>query len=103
MMRIAFLIALTAALLFPAVAVAQVPDPWHDDLVDHLAGTWKMEGNVMGRAAHHDVRAEWVLNHQFLRIEEKTSSGAARRARSGLTMRFGFWATIRSANGMCCT
>src|ERR1700679_3405176 len=77
MMRIAFLIALTAALLFPAVAVAQVPDPWHDDLVDHhLAGTWKMEGNVMARAAHHDVRAEWVLNHEFLRIEEKTSNGA---------------------------
>jgi hypothetical protein len=39
MMRIAFLIALTAAPSFPAVAVAQAPDPWHDDLVDHLAGT----------------------------------------------------------------
>ena len=75
-MRIAFLIALTAALLFPAVAVAQAPDPWHDDLVDHLAGSWKMEGNVMGHPAHHDVRAEWVFNHQFLRIEEKTSAGA---------------------------
>jgi hypothetical protein len=76
MMRIAFLIALTAALLFPAVPVAQAPDPWHDDLVDHLAGSWKMEGNVMGHPAHHDVRAEWVFNHQFLRIEEKTSAGA---------------------------
>ena len=39
MMRIAFLIALTAAPSFPAVAVAQAPDPWHDDLVDHLADT----------------------------------------------------------------
>jgi hypothetical protein len=75
-MKIAFLLALAAALVFPAVAAAQAPEPWHDDLVDHLAGTWKMEGNVMGRAAHHDVQAEWVFNHQFLRIEEKTSPAA---------------------------
>lgn len=76
-MKIAFLAALIAVvLLFPAAVLAQAPDPWHDDLVDHLAGTWKMEGNVMGNAAHHDVRAEWVFNHQFLRIEEKTSPAA---------------------------
>ena len=30
----------------------------------------------MGREAHHDVQAEWVLNHQFLRIHEKTAAGA---------------------------
>ena len=49
---------------------------WHDDLVDHLAGNWKLEGPVMGRPGHHGVQAEWVLNHQFLRIHEKTSAGA---------------------------
>jgi hypothetical protein len=75
-MKIAFLLALATALVFPAVAAAQAPEPWHDDLVDHLAGTWKMEGNVMRRAAHHDVQAEWVFNHQFLRIAEKTSPAA---------------------------
>ena len=67
---------LAVASLVPAAALAQVPEPWHDDLVEHLTGAWKLEGQVMGRAAHHDVRAEWVLNHQFLRIEEKTSSDA---------------------------
>ncbi len=30
----------------------------------------------MGRAAHHEVTAEWVLNHQFLRIHENTSVSA---------------------------
>ncbi len=30
----------------------------------------------MGKAAHHTVTAEWVLNHQFLRIHEKTASNA---------------------------
>ena len=30
----------------------------------------------MGREAHHEVCAEWVLNHQFLRLHEKTAAGA---------------------------
>jgi hypothetical protein len=49
---------------------------WRDDLVDHMTGAWKLEGQVMGRDAHHEVQAEWVLNHQFLRIQEKTDAGA---------------------------
>ena len=60
-----------------AASVAQTPAEWRDDLVDHMTGSWKMEGSVMGRDAHHEVEAEWVLNHQFLRIHEKTSSGAS--------------------------
>jgi len=73
-------------LLFPILALgflfvfgfatAQAPPPWHDDFIDHMAGTWKMEGQVMGRPAHHEVQAEWVLNHQFLCIREKTSADA---------------------------
>ena len=47
-----------------------------DDLVNHLEGSWKLEGNVMGNQAHHDVQADWVLNRQFLRITEKTSANA---------------------------
>jgi len=30
----------------------------------------------MGRAAHHEVHAEWVLGHEFLRIREETDAGA---------------------------
>jgi len=55
---------------------AQASTEWRDDLVDHLAGTWKLEGQVMGREAHHDVQAEWVLHHQFLRIHERTTATA---------------------------
>ena len=56
--------------------VAQAPAEWPDGLVNHLAGSWKLEGNVMGNNAHHDVQADWVLNHQFLRIQEKTAANA---------------------------
>lgn len=47
-----------------------------DDLMNRLEGSWKLEGNVMGNAAHHDVQADWVFNRQFLRITEKTSADA---------------------------
>jgi uncharacterized protein DUF1579 len=70
------LLAITLLFFFAVAATAQRPEPWHDDLVEHLSGDWKMTGNVMGRPAHHDVKAEWVFNHQFLRIEEKTSASA---------------------------
>jgi hypothetical protein len=58
------------------LARAQAPTPWQDDLVDHLAGSWKLTGTISRQAAHHDVRAAWVLNHQFLRIEERTAADA---------------------------
>jgi len=47
-----------------------------EDLADHMTGTWELAGQIMGRAAHHEVQAEWVLNHQFLRIHEKTQVNA---------------------------
>ena len=63
-------------LLVPLAALAQAPSAWHDELVDRLAGTWKVTGTIRGQKAHHDLRAEWALNHQFLRIEEQTSADA---------------------------
>src|ERR1700730_18942874 len=52
------------------------PAEWPDDLVAHMSGTWKLQGTVLGAAAHHIVIADWVLNHQFLRIHENTASSA---------------------------
>lgn len=62
--------------LVPFRSGAQAPAGWRDDLVDHLVGTWKMEGQIMGRDSHHEVEAAWMLNHQFLRIQEKTGPDA---------------------------
>ena len=44
--------------------------PLSDPLLDELAGSWKLTGRIAGQAAEHTVRAEWVLNHQFLSIHE---------------------------------
>jgi hypothetical protein len=41
-----------------------------------MIGRWKLEGKIVWRDAHHEVEAEWVLNHQFVRIHEKTEDAA---------------------------
>jgi hypothetical protein len=57
-------------------SMAQSPAEWQDTLAGHITGTWKVDGNVLGREAHHEINAEWMLNHQFLRIHEKTAATA---------------------------
>ena len=76
-MKIAAAPLLASLLLFaPKIAAAQDQTGWHDDLAEHMAGTWNLEGTIAGKEAHHTVTAEWVLNHQFLRLVEKTSASA---------------------------
>lgn len=75
-------VSLTFALaLLPNPAFSQSLDgPSHvfaDSLFDNMTGTWNLTGKVMGRDASHTVEAEWVLNHQFLRIHEKDRNPAA--------------------------
>ena len=76
-MKHAWLRAVAIIALLGSSVAAQTPTEWHDDLVDHMVGTWKMEGHVMGQAAHHEVKADWVLTHQFLRLHEKTIAMAS--------------------------
>jgi hypothetical protein len=78
-MKTTFYLLLLIVLLIGLVPVdlgAQAPAEWRDDLVDHMIGTWKLNGQIMGRDAHHEVKVEWVLNHQFLHIHEKTEADA---------------------------
>jgi hypothetical protein len=74
--RAAWHLMLTMLALVSGAAGAQSPDEWNDELVEHLTGMWKLEGTVMGHTAHHDIRARWVLNHQFLNIQERTAANA---------------------------
>jgi hypothetical protein len=48
---------------------AQQP-PVKSSLLDHLVGKWVLEGTIGGRDTTHDVNAEWVLDHHYLRIHE---------------------------------
>ena len=64
MIRTIFLLALLAPL-----AVAQQP-PLNSPLLDHLAGSWVLEGTIAGQHVTHSVDAEWVLDHHYLRLHE---------------------------------
>jgi hypothetical protein len=44
-----------------------------EPLLDHLVGKWELGGRIAGQEAHYRVEADWVLNHQFLRIHQKQS------------------------------
>jgi hypothetical protein len=75
-MRSHFVLALAVFILLRSPLPAQMSPEWTDDLVDHMVGSWKITGQVLGHEAHHEVQAEWVLNHQFLRVHEKTAADA---------------------------
>jgi hypothetical protein len=67
--------------LFCAIALAttaqELDGPshvFHDQLLDNMAGNWKLTGKIMQRDVEHRVEAEWVLNHQFLRLHEKQTA-----------------------------
>jgi hypothetical protein len=62
---------LLMALVFCAasVALAQQP-PVKSPLLDHLAGKWVLQGTIAGQSTTHDVDADWVLDHHYLRIHE---------------------------------
>lgn len=61
---------LALVLLFASgLAFAQQP-PFHDELLDHLQGHWVLRGTIAGKQTVHDVNAQWVLGHQYLRFTE---------------------------------
>jgi hypothetical protein len=41
-----------------------------DPLLDHLTGSWILQGTIAGHETTHDIESEWVLNHEYLRIHE---------------------------------
>ncbi len=58
------------SVLASAMVVAGPQPTLSDELLDRLVGTWVLEGTIGGKATTHDVTAEWVLNHQFVRVHE---------------------------------
>jgi hypothetical protein len=43
---------------------------FNDPLVDHLAGKWVLSGQMQKRPVTHDIAAQWVLAHQYLKLDE---------------------------------
>jgi|ERR1051325_8944610 hypothetical protein len=41
-----------------------------DQLLDHLVGHWTLTGTLAGKKATHEITAEWILNHGYVRLHE---------------------------------
>ena len=68
MKKTLLLVALAAVTAVPLVALqpAAADDPWLGRLVGH----WVLKGQIAGKDTAHDVDAEWVLNHLYVRLHE---------------------------------
>jgi hypothetical protein len=42
--------------------------PFRDALLDRLVGKWRIKGRIAGQPIQQVCDADWVLNHQFLRV-----------------------------------
>jgi len=59
------------ALLFITSFSASAQQPAaKDPLLDHLAGSWILQGTIAGHQTTHDIESEWVLGHEYLRLHE---------------------------------
>lgn len=62
-------LALLAALVATGIAAAQQA-PVSSPLLDHLGGHWVLRGEIAGKQTTHDVDADWVIQHHYLRLHE---------------------------------
>jgi hypothetical protein len=59
------------SLFFAASASAAEPF-FQDELLDRLVGDWVMRGTIAGEQVTHDVSADWVLGHHYLRFHDRS-------------------------------
>jgi hypothetical protein len=73
-------VALTVLVTTSAVSgVGAQRPPVTSPLLDHLVGRWVMRGTIAGKQTTHDITAEWVANHQYLRLHEVSRETTADR------------------------
>ena len=70
-MALLVLALLTLAVLSTvSVSVSAQQPNQKDPLLDHLAGSWILQGIIAGHQTTHDIESEWVLGHEYLRLHE---------------------------------
>ncbi len=67
--------ALGVLIAFPALAQ---PAALQDALLDHMVGKWVLQGTIGRENTTHDIESEWVLGHQYLRVQEASREKDAR-------------------------
>jgi len=63
-------LAVLTLLVLAAFSTSAQQPAFKDALLDHLAGSWILQGTIAGHETTHDVESEWVLGHEYLRLHE---------------------------------
>jgi hypothetical protein len=59
-----------ASFILVSISASAQQSTFQDPLLDHLIGKWVLQGTIGGSATTHDIDAEWVLGHQYVRLHE---------------------------------
>lgn len=73
------LLLLAALCCIAAVPAGAEPPAGDDPWLSRLVGHWVLEGRIAGKDTTHDVDAEWVLNHLYVRLHEVSREGVSVR------------------------
>lgn len=63
-------LALLASIVLTSIAGPAQQSALQDPLLDHMVGKWVLQGTIAGSETTHDVLADWVLDHQYVRLSE---------------------------------
>lgn len=59
-----------ASLVLVLLSASARQTAFQDPLLDHLIGKWILQGTIGGSATTHDIEADWVLGHEYVRLHE---------------------------------
>jgi len=59
-----------ASIALVSIAASAQQATFQDPLLDHFVGKWVLQGTIDGKATTHDIVAEWVLGHEYVRLHE---------------------------------
>jgi hypothetical protein len=63
-------LAIPVLLLLASFSVSAQQPAQKDPLLDHLTGSWILQGTIAKHETTHDIESEWVLGHEYLRLHE---------------------------------
>ena len=84
--------------LLAGVAVFAQQPPVASPLLDHLTGHWIARGEIAGKPTTHDVDAEWIIQHHYVRLHEVSRENDAKGQPSYEAMIFVGWNSAAKAN-----
>jgi hypothetical protein len=54
---------------------------FQDRLLEELVGKWQVHGKIAGQQIEQYCEADWILNHQFLRVHFTDSAAGNRKSK----------------------